>query len=125
MQDSPSLAPLSSIFDGVRDDLLIFDQEYGVLICKLCQYAIVPDTVRGHLRAIHQKEEGLTTAQIKILARRCLTYPARPPSWIQEMVMPAKAPIHPLLRLQPNRMDSAAGSALLHSPTFAYPSIPS
>ncbi len=89
--------------DGVREDLLIFDAIYGVIICKLCQYAVVPNTVASHLRALHQKDEGLTFAQVRALADHCLAYPARPPAWIQEMPMPLQAPpVHPFLRLQTN-----------------------
>ena len=79
---SPSLALTASALNGVRENLLIFDAAYGIIICKLCQYAVVPREVASHLRDLHRKEEGLTAAQIRIIQDHCLTYPAHPPTWI-------------------------------------------
>jgi hypothetical protein len=82
-----------------RDDLLIFDFIYGVIICKICQYAIVPREIASHLRTHHQKEEGLTTQQIKTISSYCLTYPSRPPAWIKDMPLPPDTAAVPFLRL--------------------------
>ncbi|KAH6662285.1 hypothetical protein B0J14DRAFT_687285 [Halenospora varia] len=83
----------------IRDDILIFDSAYGVIICKLCQYALVPREIANHLQAQHQKDEGLTTQQIKAISDHCVSYPCRHPAWIKEMPMSPDTPAIPFLRL--------------------------
>lgn len=66
MPDLQAQVPTASpSLNGMREDLLIFDAAYGVIICEPCQYALVPRTVAGHLRAQHRRDEGLTAAQIR------------------------------------------------------------
>lgn len=83
-------------------DLIVFDAAYSVIICKVCQYALVPAQVASHLRAKHQKDAGLTTQQVKTIAAQCLTYPAHPPAWIQGRPFAASQPVVPFLRLHQN-----------------------
>ena len=92
-----SLAP--SLPSHTLDDLLIFDSVHGVIICKVCQYALVPAEITSHLRTIHQKDTGFTAAQITTIANHCLTYPTRPPTWIKEMPVELDTQAVPFLRL--------------------------
>lgn len=86
----PSCAP---------DNLLIFDLVYGVVICKVCQYALVSGEIASHLRTTHQKDRGFTAAQITAIANHCLTYPTCPPSWIKEMLVEPDTQANPFLCL--------------------------
>lgn len=70
-----------------------------MIICKACQYALVPVEIASHLRTKHQKDEGFTAAQITVIANHCLTYPARPPAWIKEMPVELDTTAIPFLRL--------------------------
>jgi hypothetical protein len=80
-------------------DLLIFDSIYGVIICKLCKYAVVPREITSHLRTHHRADGGLALHQIKAIHDQCLTYPSHPPVWIKEMPMPPYTPPVPFLHL--------------------------
>ncbi|KAE9368147.1 hypothetical protein N431DRAFT_443620 [Stipitochalara longipes BDJ] len=92
-----SLAPFLTSHAG--DDLLTFDSVYGVIICKACQYALVPVEIASHLRTKHQKDKRFTAAQITAIANHCLTYSARPPAWIKEMPVELDTPAIPFLHL--------------------------
>jgi hypothetical protein len=105
---SPSHAP---------DGLLIFDSVYGVIICKACQYALVPAEIASHLRTMHRKDRGFTAAQITAITNHYLTYPTRPPSWIKYMPVELDTQAIPFLRLYPG--GSLASSAHPHIPTPA------
>jgi hypothetical protein len=80
-------APFSSALKRCSGGSLDLRRRLGVYLPALpvCQCAIVLREVASYLQDQHRKEEGLTTAQIRILKDRCLTYPARPPAWIKEM----------------------------------------
>lgn len=85
-----------------RDDLLIFDSTYGVIICKICQYALVPREIGNHLQTQHQKEEGLTTHHIRAISDHCLTYPFRPLAWVKDMPISPDMAAVPFFRLCQN-----------------------
>lgn len=81
------------------DDILHFDPRYRVIICKPCQYTLVPREIQSHLKTHHQEEEGLTKHQIADLCRRFLTYPFQPPELVSNIqVLPVSPPIQ-FLRL--------------------------
>lgn len=63
---------VSSLLSCDNNIILIFDSGYGVIICKICQYALVPPKVASHLRNKHRQDEGSASAQSAAIARNCL-----------------------------------------------------
>ena len=90
--DEPTITDLFS-------SLLVFDSKYGVIICKPCQYAIVPHELSSHLRTHHREEEGFTFSKIKTVSDYALTLPTCPPAWIKDLYLhPTDTPAIPFLQ---------------------------
>lgn len=81
-------------------DVLTFDPIYGAIICKCCQYALIPDAVRSHLQAHHKKDEAcLTGLQIKDLCKRARACPVASPESVKALHVPRNTAPVPFLRL--------------------------
>jgi hypothetical protein len=91
------------------DDILHYDSQYRVVICRACQYAVVPCEIKSHLQRHHQKEEGLTKHEIADLCRRFLVYPLQSPELVSKIqVSPESPPTRFCVSIM---MDSVASSA--------------
>lgn len=83
-----------------KADFLTFNPVYGVIICKHCQHALVPDTVKSHLQAHYKKDEVcLTESQIRDLCRRARACPAASPESVKALQVPRDTAPVPFLRL--------------------------
>jgi hypothetical protein len=90
----------NSTITEIFDRLLTFNPKYGAIICKPCQYAIVPKEINTHLRKHHREEEGITFSQIRDVSAHCLSLPTRLPDWIKDMYLhPTDTPAIPFLRV--------------------------
>ena len=83
----------------MMDNILHYDSQYGIIICRPCQYALVPREIKSHLQMHHQKEEGLTRHEIAALCRRFLVYPLQPPELVSKIQVSPTSPPIPLLRI--------------------------
>jgi hypothetical protein len=81
------------------DDILHYDSQYRVVICRPCQCAVVPCEIKSHLQRHHQKEEGLTKHEIADLCRRFLIYPLQSPELVSKIQVSPESPPIPFLRL--------------------------
>jgi hypothetical protein len=88
-----------SAFLDTNEHIIVFDSVFRVLICTLCECAVVPREVSSHLRSLAHRNDGLTWQQHKDLAVQCLTYPCAPPEQVRDMQMSDPSPVVPLLRL--------------------------
>lgn len=71
------------------DNFLHFDS--GAIICKPCQYALVPGEIKTHLRIYHQQDLALTKQRIAILCSRILAlFPL--PELIKDIQVPPNTP---------------------------------
>jgi hypothetical protein len=78
-------------------DFLQFHPTYRVLICTSCQYALVPNTVRSHLRNAHKGQLSLT--EIKECLQLVSTMDLEAPELVQRMEIPPSSPPIPHLAL--------------------------
>jgi hypothetical protein len=81
------------------DDILHYDSHYRIVICRPCQYALVPCEIKSHLQTHHQKEEGWMKHEVTDLCRRFLVYPLQPPELVSKIQVAPTSPPIPLLRL--------------------------
>lgn len=83
-------------------DLLHFDPYYKVVVCRLCQCAVVPNEVCAHLKALYKANDGLMKLQICECALSFLEKPAAPPATTQQLQPLPTAPPIPFLALHRN-----------------------
>jgi hypothetical protein len=80
-------------------DLLAFYPNYRVVVCRHCQYAIVPKEIAAHLRTHYKEAERLTNLQICVYAERFATMPCDAPATTYKLQLPADVAPVPFLAL--------------------------
>lgn len=81
------------------DDILYYNPQYRVAICKPCRYALVPAEIKTHLKTRHRDEEGLTRTRIADICRRMLVHPLQHPELVSQIQVSPAAPPIPMLQL--------------------------
>jgi hypothetical protein len=80
-------------------DLLAFHPDYKVVVCRRCQYAVVPKEIPAPLRTLHKDVEDLTGPEIRKCAQTFLTKPVDLPETTGQLQVPPDTPAIPFLAL--------------------------
>lgn len=83
-------------------DFLHLNNEFGVLICSRCKYALDPGTISSHLNSLHKNE--VTKSERRVCVELWKNRPLQPAQHVQQLYLPSDTRPIPNLALFHNGM---------------------